>query len=422
MNYTENYDGDSEWRSIFTSSVLGSVQAYSPFEENQITTYINLIDENSCMHTETVDDNLLNPKYRVELDEDMAVLLSKENQADPTNSTPTASSNLSYSWLTCDCVVHTSPEHLLAHVFDTESSHNTLKHFRRSGDDSDKFPRGIVRKINDHHHITHECRKLPFPLIPRDFFNRKMWKQLSADRYVLVELPLPEEDDSIPENFRTSTLGRVTRGLMTLVTFIERLDYEQSKATCFACVDLKGTLPAKVTTSFLVTLLDTVQDAADYFQRDKQIDSTYRRNFIDSMPSTVPLTTSEKGLIEELLPHTDISDIFDNNGSNTSTNNQQNLGEYTTNTNTTNTNTNNLLNNFQNNNINNKNNSNNSKIIATSAVSPPINEPSSRSKAPSTNKWTRIRESGARSNGLKKVNMFVCVFAIIDKFGIFALS
>jgi len=51
-----------------------------------------------------------------------------------------------------------------------------------------------LEEINDHNHVMHTEIKLPFPLLPRELYLRKIWQQVSYDNYVIRTTSVDDMD------------------------------------------------------------------------------------------------------------------------------------------------------------------------------------------------------------------------------------
>jgi len=327
MEYTEDIAFDALIRTQFIKSNLSPnslPERYSPCEDNLIQICHEFTEINGIKLQESIDPNIICPKRAALLPPLLSEQINAVTQGDSSRKTTRLPTKLSLNnseestkltyWAKCDGIVHASPEDVIAHLFDTESSHSAIRHIKRNGDDNTRYPYGIIQRVNPHHHLVYSCQRMNFPLNPRDFYSRKLWKRLSPDCYIFIEVPLgitegnPDfsdlnENNGIPEEFLgASTLNRVTHASKVLVTIIDRLEYSQSAVNCFASYDLKATMPLKIVSNYLVVLLDDiVLDTRQYFQRDAEIDAMYRNNFIDLMSEVEPLALKEKEIIEEAI-------------------------------------------------------------------------------------------------------------------------
>ena len=69
----------------------------------------------------------------------------------------------------CVGKIHTMPERALGYIFNVESDHRMTKHIKSNGPNAEQYPNIEIARINDYHQIFYTCRKLPFPLIARDW-------------------------------------------------------------------------------------------------------------------------------------------------------------------------------------------------------------------------------------------------------------
>jgi len=87
----------------------------------------------------------------------------------------------------CVGTVQTTPERLLGWVYNVESDYDKSKHLLANGPNAELYPSLSVCHHNDHHQIYYSCRKMPFPLVARDFLQRIIYKRLDGDEgFMLV--------------------------------------------------------------------------------------------------------------------------------------------------------------------------------------------------------------------------------------------
>jgi len=75
----------------------------------------------------------------------------------------------------CIGTVQTSPERLLGWNFNFELDYRIVAHVKRNGPNASQYPNIVVVRINNHYAIFYCCRKMPFPLVARDFFSRAIF-------------------------------------------------------------------------------------------------------------------------------------------------------------------------------------------------------------------------------------------------------
>jgi len=173
---------------------------------------------------------------------------------------------------TCTGVVQTSPEELLGFMYLTNTHEARESHIAANGPDSSKYPNKTIHVVNDHHHITYSCRKLPPPLKPREWLARGIFKQVDEDNFILLYTPVADSDPDLPPSFTKSTLHNAIRGEFTAMHKYERLPHNQTRFTFTTRVDIKGIVPKVIANMGMSGILDTVRQAYMYFQRDEEID------------------------------------------------------------------------------------------------------------------------------------------------------
>jgi len=171
----------------------------------------------------------------------------------------------------CSGTIQTSPEELLAFIYLTGTHHARNSHIAANGPNGSKYPLKTIQVVNDHHHITYSCRKLPPPLAPRDWLTRGIWQQLDKDNFILVFVPVPDNNPDLP-NFAKSSIQGVVRGEVTAIHHYERRPHNQTRYTLTTNVFLKGSVPKNIANMGMSGLLDSVRRAHMYFQRDEEID------------------------------------------------------------------------------------------------------------------------------------------------------
>ena len=143
-------------------------------------------------------------------------------------------------------------------------------HIKRVGSHLDKFPSKVVAKINYHHHISYSCEKLPFPLKPRDWLSRGIYKRLNGD-YMLMFRSVDENDDDVPKFEKSILHPSPTRAEFAGFYKLERLPFDCCKVTYVAKVDIKGSVPKVVAETGLSAIVDTPRRAYEFFKRDKEV-------------------------------------------------------------------------------------------------------------------------------------------------------
>ena len=156
-------------------------------------------------------------------------------------------------------------------MFDKESDLDRSGHIKSYGKNRDQYPNNVLAKINDHHLIYYACTKLPFPLKPRDWLLRGIFKRLDNGDYIYFMRSVDESDDHIP-NFEKSTLHpSPTRAEFAGCYRLERLPFDCCKLSYVAKADIKGSVPKVVAETGLGALVDVPRRAYEFFKRDKEV-------------------------------------------------------------------------------------------------------------------------------------------------------
>jgi len=179
-------------------------------------------------------------------------------------------------------------------------------HIKSNGPNAEQYPNVVVARINDHHKITYQCRKMPFPLVARDWIQRGIFTKISDDKFVLVFKFIDEKNKQNVPIFTPSTLklnDKRIRGEVTYLYNLERLPHGFTKLAYIAKVDIKGSVPKVVAESGLSGIVDGVRQAYRYFERDEEIDMLERADFIAKIEWTPSRTNDERRLLETSLQH-----------------------------------------------------------------------------------------------------------------------
>ena len=155
-------------------------------------------------------------------------------------------------------------------LFDTESDYHNANRIKRCGSNLDQYPNKIA-KINPHHQIHYLCVKLPFPLKPRDWLNRIIFKRLDNGDYIYCSRSVDESGDDIPKFDKSSLRPSPTSAEFAGFYKLERLPFDCCKVTYVAKVDIKGSVPKVVVETGLGTIVDTPRRAYEFFKRDKEV-------------------------------------------------------------------------------------------------------------------------------------------------------
>ena len=133
----------------------------------------------------------------------------------------------------CVGTVQTMPERLLGWMFHIGSDYDKAKHVKSNGPNKEQYPNYEIARINDHHQITYSCRKLPFPLVARDWLQRGIFTQVGDDKFVLVFKFIVEATTGVPR----------IRGEAMFLCIFERLPHNCCKFTYIVKADIKGSVP-----------------------------------------------------------------------------------------------------------------------------------------------------------------------------------
>jgi len=165
---------DKLWLAEFAAAVIDSPPKLTAEEESVVSAVVDELGHQS--RWVSLDDDIQFPKDKVHKDGDPIVIGR------------------------CVGVVQTFPEHLLGWIFHNTSDYDTAKHIKSNGRNTDLYPNIEVARLNPHHQITYQCRKLPFPLSPRDWLQRGIFKQLENDSGILcVYRPVDEKKEKVSE-------------------------------------------------------------------------------------------------------------------------------------------------------------------------------------------------------------------------------
>ena len=204
-------------------------------------------------------------------------------------------------------VVQTTPERVLGWQFHAESKEGMARHGKANGSRLDKYPNKVIRRINFGHQIIYSCRKLPFPLQPRDWLTRQIFAPLESNLgYVLATIPVSNDDPDVPTGFKRSTLERPPiRGVLESLSMFERLPFGCTKFTYLVRADIGGNTPKVVAESMLSGLLDTVKFAYECFQRDDEVDKLQRDDLVNSIQEAPTITGDERDQLHRCIAYAD---------------------------------------------------------------------------------------------------------------------
>ena len=250
--------------------------------DNQlITSFQKTTDSHSraafVKQTFSTTPNLLLPNEQTIHDHIFQTLSTSKDEQVPIDNRPffpkfVSSKNDGVVIGSCTGVVQTSPEDLLAYMYLTDTHEARATHIAANGPDSSKYPNKKIHTINDHHHITYSCRKLPPPLNPREWLARSIFQQVDEDNFILFYTPVADDDPDLPPSFTKTTLKNAIRGEFTAMHKYERLPNNQTRFTLRLKVDIKGNIPKKIANMGMSGALDSVYRAYKYFKRDEEID------------------------------------------------------------------------------------------------------------------------------------------------------
>jgi len=160
-----------------------------------------------------------------------------------------------------------------------DSDYDKAKHIKANGPNAMQYPNYEVAQINDHHQIIYSCRKLPSPLVARDWLNRGIFTQINDNKFVLVFKFIDEATatDMAPYTPSTLKLGeKRIRGESTFLCIFDRLLYNCCRFTYVAKADIKGSVPKVVAESGLSGIVEAVRDAYRYFERNEEVSKQNR--------------------------------------------------------------------------------------------------------------------------------------------------
>ena len=138
-----------------------------------------------------------------------------------------------------------------------------MKHKDQNGDDPSAFPSRTEEEFSPHHHIIYSCRKMPFPLSPRDFLHRGVWKKLDEDTFMLGYKYC--EDNDLTEGLVRASARGVVRAEFQGIYYFERTKANHTKLTYIAKADVKGMIPSAIANTGVSGMVETVNRAQAYF-------------------------------------------------------------------------------------------------------------------------------------------------------------
>jgi len=149
----------------------------------------------------------------------------------------------------------------------------------QNGDDENAFPSRCESLINNHHHLLYACRRMPFPLVARDFFSRGIWKKLDPNKFVLVYNYDDEKNSGLEIKKTTLNKSKVVRAEYQGCYLFERVARNKTFMSYVAKVDVRGMIPSALANTGLKGVVGTVDRAVEYFEdqsflRREQDDST----------------------------------------------------------------------------------------------------------------------------------------------------
>ena len=72
-------------------------------------------------------------------------------------------------------------------MWNVDSDFDRQKHTKRNGPDHRAYPNHTLLDLNDHHKIYYSCRKMPFPLVARDWLNRVVINKIDDNKIEVSE-------------------------------------------------------------------------------------------------------------------------------------------------------------------------------------------------------------------------------------------
>ena len=110
---------------------------------------------------------------------------------------------------------------------------------------------------------------MPFPLSPRDFLSRGMWRRISRNKYILCYHY--DEPDDVGHDIKYSKLKKLVRAEYTGIYLFERMSEDRTRMVYVSKVDVRGRVPAMVANSGLKGLVETVNRATEYFDEELEL-------------------------------------------------------------------------------------------------------------------------------------------------------
>ncbi|GMH99645.1 hypothetical protein TrVE_jg1818 [Triparma verrucosa] len=163
-------------------------------------------------------------------------------------------------------IIPCSPEKMLAWTFAFNSNYDMSLHHKANGTNSDEYPNVVLNMVNNHHHIVYYAMKVPYPLQPRSFLCRGIWKRTDEDTYVLVYRTPSSTSFGVPPNYPRST-KKVIPSVYEATWLIRRLRNNLCHCTYMVMADIKGNVPAAVLNHGAAGALEKLKRAYQYFEK-----------------------------------------------------------------------------------------------------------------------------------------------------------
>ena len=109
-----------------------------------------------------------------------------------------------------------------------------------NGTDDSAFPNRVISHVNNHHIIHYVVKKCSFPLAPREFYLRSMWKKVEGtEDYIICTKSLNAEERDALVDCERATQEKVIEVSFSGFFYLQRLELDCSKLTYITKCDLK---------------------------------------------------------------------------------------------------------------------------------------------------------------------------------------
>ncbi|GMH51221.1 hypothetical protein TrLO_g3584 [Triparma laevis f. longispina] len=168
-------------------------------------------------------------------------------------------------------IIPCSPEKMLAWTFAFNSNYDMSLHHKANGTNSDEYPNVVLNLVNPHHHIVYYAMKVPYPLQPRSFLCRGVWKRTDEDTYVFVYKTPQDGDRDVPADYAHST-KKVIPSVYEATWVIRRMKNNFCHCTYMVMADIKGNVPAAILNHGAAGALEKLKRAHAYFSKTNTVD------------------------------------------------------------------------------------------------------------------------------------------------------